>query len=62
MTLNGNERYLMVLNGTSSVQWYTFRCLFTIQSTTETNKCTVDVFNGIERYWTVLNGIPFADF
>ena len=46
MVLNG---LLQVLNGIRFVD------LFTIQSTTDTNKFTVDVFNGIERYWTAFN-------
>ena len=51
MTPNGIERYWMVPNGTSSVQWYTVRCLFYHP------KYHWTVLNGTEGYWMVLNGI-----
>ena len=60
------QRYSMVvhvINGICTVLWFWF---VTIQSNIETNKCTVDFYNGTERYWMgysmILNGIPFFDF
>ena len=70
MVLNGIERYQNIISKLDhhcSPHWYwtvlqvfngiPFVGYFTIQSTIDTNKFTFYVFDGIERYWTVLNGI-----
>ena len=54
MTPNGTERYWMVLNGTSSDQWYTVRCLF-YHSKYHWDQ---QIYHWcLQWYWTVLNGI-----